>query len=108
LFRRFSGVQIHFGISGIYERKLARQSLAVEITCDFAGFIRLRQSQPRELQTGGRGHRADPSAGSLPALEDLSAEFRVASSERDLSLDKAVIGFDCIADLGQYAHGLSH
>src|SRR5947207_534622 len=101
-------LKIHLGIGGAYERKLAGQSFTVEITRDFSGFIRLRQGQPRKFQTGGRGHRADTGADGVPALEDLIAELRLAPRARDLPLDEAVMGFDCIADLSQYAHGLSH
>ena len=75
------------------------------IWTDATGFVRLRQGQPRKLQTGGRGHGPDTGADSLPALEDLTAELRLAPRPRHLPLDEAVIGFDCIADLGQNAHG---
>ena len=101
----FGFLNIHLWIGGVYERKLARQSFAVEIARDFSGFVRLRQGQPRELQTGGRRHGADTGADSLPALEDLIAELRLAPRTRHLPLDEAVISFDCIADLGQQAHG---
>ena len=103
----FGFLNIHFGIGGVYERKFARQSFAAEITRDFTGFVRLRQGQPRKLQTGGRGHGPDTGADSLPALEDLIAELRVAPRPRDLVFNEVVVSLYGVADINQNAHRLT-
>src|SRR5947208_14891215 len=97
-------LQIHLPIRGRDEWEFPRQPLAIKKTRYLTGLIRLRQSQPRQLQASGRFHHRNAPANLLPSPAKLRADLCIGARLSNLLLERALEPIDRSDDLGQGTH----